>query len=332
MNKIIECRIPFKVAQSGLDSYQVYNLSNHTEIRINEIGFLILKYLTEKKCATIEEIDNYLKKVYNLNEEFEQYIASFIDELCELEFLKKGENNMISTFIEEDNRTYDFDKHTIKVNNNLKKIIIKGQNGLIKIRTNNSDNEISISVKYMKMYTDAVLEPKYTDNEFYFEVNKGKLSDAQIEITVPDYNYEDVIIENVNSPVNVENIKSINMILSTKNGMIDLDDLTINKLDVETSNGLINCSIKDCLSQDNDISLVTSNGSINLNMPRDNECGYKITVYNPSSNSNRLKTNMLLQNEESEGEKQNYISKGYDSYSTKCRLRFITSNGYISIN
>ncbi len=271
---------------------------------------MILKMLEEGKITSEEAIElidaidtkssgsknkedsdkNITNQIFNalgeLGNDMGNLLSRSIDEIKEF-----GSNLNIGNNYETINNNADIDISHIE---NVK-LDFKSVNGKIRIHKTEGDK---VLIHSKCDYKKGVLD----DGEIYFDFfeENGKVTflpkyknniSIDLDILVPNREYDHISLETSNGQVLVENIKSNTINISTSNGSIDTYNSKFKNLTALTKNGRI--EVRDVISDE--IDLNTSNSSILLMMIKTNNISAKtsnskIIVNDLDANQSRLKT------------------------------------------
>ncbi|HOA80795.1 MAG TPA: DUF4097 family beta strand repeat-containing protein, partial [Defluviitaleaceae bacterium] len=123
------------------------------------------------------------------------------------------------------------------------------------------------------------------------------MSSSNGRIELEDLNILETIIETSNASVYIDQWTGENLFVETSNGKVELTDFLGDKVEVKTSNGAINSKIKDFKeNKEYDYIFKTSNGSIQIDLPKTNKVGYKINGKTSNSAINYDLENFITEN------------------------------------
>ncbi|NLJ88839.1 MAG: DUF4097 family beta strand repeat protein [Epulopiscium sp.] len=238
--------------------------------------------------------------------------------------------------------------------NDCSSLSLKASNGSIKVKGYDGDN-IKLNISYK-----GRLFLKKNDIEFKFkkdgevaslDYEKSKISGLSLEAEIPydklssislsssngrieleDLNILETIIETSNASVYIDQWTGENLFVETSNGKVELTDFLGDKVEVKTSNGAINSKIKDFKeNKEYDYIFKTSNGSIQIDLPKTNKVGYKINGKTSNSAINYDLENFITENNSNSKELIGKTSN-YEDYNTKVNIEVKTSNASIIID
>lgn len=238
---------------------------------------------------------------------------------------------MSDNYIEKKDREYTIQKEELHANNSLKKLKVMGKNKKIKITTID-ENIIRCTLTYMKEYKDCYVLPKIENDIFFIDFNPGKVSDIEILLEIPKYNYDSLIIKNENSSIHVHDISCDKINIYSSNGYIDFEGVST-KIDIATSNGEVNCKLSNVFETDNKINITTTNGSVNLIVPITNNIGYKMYIDNNTNYNlnHNFSSHFELNRVETYENTSVYQTKNYSDVKKRCDFNIKTSNGYVTV-
>lgn len=235
--------------------------------------------------------------------------------------------------------------------NDCSHLFLKAKNGSIKAKGYNGE-KIKLTVRYSKSFFGGNVDFKLRKNGKEARLDyDGKVSGLSIEASIPYDQFSSMTLQSSNGTIETKDLNILNTHIKTSNGSVSVDQWTGEKLTIETSNGRVNLTdvlgdeaeiktsngaidfkakefVKD---KEYDYSFKTSNGSIHLDLPKDNQIAYKIKAKTSNATIHH-NLDHFIGEDDSDSRELSGRTSNYDEAATKVNIEMKTSNASITID